>query len=444
MNELQKRRVIAEAAEAPRPPARQDGRAARPGVQAEHGRHARGAVARARVAPARRGRRGTRLGSDRARRRSRACSSATTPLEAVQGADAAVIVTEWPRARRARDRRDARGDAPPADHRRSQPARSRRRARAPASPTRGSAAPSRRSTSFPRRPSASRNGVVSGGADPRRRQGRASRRRRARSSEAARSRRGPPARGVPGRPTCRGGRHARDRRVRSGLRVAVRGGARRARAGDRRGRRAGAARPRRRASPRRVAPARERAGLRAERRRAARGRPRATCWKRHRSRGAAATIVVSQVRSPFGVVDVDDNDTIAGFREAPMLPQWVSSGVYVLDDECVARLPERGDHEDDDVPRARRGGQARRVPQHELLAHRQHAEAAPRGRAVHAGAPRARGGARVSLDSPNLLDLDALGDRGAARRQAVGLGARLGRDGPSTSARCCSSAPASR
>jgi NDP-sugar pyrophosphorylase family protein len=67
--------------------------------------------------------------------------------------------------------------------------------------------------------------------------------------------------------------------------------------------------------------------------------------ERHRSRGPAATIVVSQVRSPFGVVDVNENDTIAGFREAPMLAEWVSSGVYVLDDECIDRLPARGDHE---------------------------------------------------------------------------------------------------
>jgi NDP-sugar pyrophosphorylase family protein len=70
----------------------------------------------------------------------------------------------------------------------------------------------------------------------------------------------------------------------------------------------------------------------------------------HRSRGAAATIVVSQVRSPFGVVEVADDDAIAGFREAPMLPQWVSSGVYVLGDECLARLPERGDHETTTFP----------------------------------------------------------------------------------------------
>src|SRR5439155_3479283 len=71
---------------------------------------------------------------------------------------------------------------------------------------------------------------------------------------------------------------------------------------------------------------------------------------RHRSRGPAATIVVSQVRSQFGVVEVGDDDTVTGFREAPLLPQWVSSGVYILDDECLGRLPERGDHEDTTFP----------------------------------------------------------------------------------------------
>jgi NDP-sugar pyrophosphorylase family protein len=54
---------------------------------------------------------------------------------------------------------------------------------------------------------------------------------------------------------------------------------------------------------------------------------------------------VSQVRSPFGVVDLREDDTIVGFLEAPLLQEWVNSGVYVLDEECVERLPERGDHE---------------------------------------------------------------------------------------------------
>lgn len=81
--------------------------------------------------------------------------------------------------------------------------------------------------------------------------------------------------------------------------------------------------------------------------------------ERHRSRAPAATIVVSQVRSPFGIVDVADDDRVTGFSEAPLLPQWVSSGVYVLDDECLARLPERGDHEDTTFPELAAEGKLR-------------------------------------------------------------------------------------
>ncbi len=78
--------------------------------------------------------------------------------------------------------------------------------------------------------------------------------------------------------------------------------------------------------------------------------------ERHKAKGCAATIVVSQVHSQFGVVDVRDDDSVAGFREAPLLPEWVSSGVYVLDDECIERLPERGDHEDTTFPELAREG----------------------------------------------------------------------------------------
>jgi NDP-sugar pyrophosphorylase family protein len=65
----------------------------------------------------------------------------------------------------------------------------------------------------------------------------------------------------------------------------------------------------------------------------------------HEGSGAAATLVVSQVRSAFGVVEVEDDGTITGFREAPLLEHWVNSGVYVLGEEAIALLPEKGDHE---------------------------------------------------------------------------------------------------
>jgi len=69
----------------------------------------------------------------------------------------------------------------------------------------------------------------------------------------------------------------------------------------------------------------------------------------HREREAAATITVVPLRSPFGVVDLDD-DAVTGFREAPRLDQWVSCGIYVLGDEALERLPERGDHETSTFP----------------------------------------------------------------------------------------------
>ena len=70
----------------------------------------------------------------------------------------------------------------------------------------------------------------------------------------------------------------------------------------------------------------------------------------HERSGAAATIVVAQVRSPFGVVDLAEDGTVTGFKEAPKLPHWVNSGVYALEEEAIARLPERGDHEQSTFP----------------------------------------------------------------------------------------------
>jgi NDP-sugar pyrophosphorylase family protein len=71
----------------------------------------------------------------------------------------------------------------------------------------------------------------------------------------------------------------------------------------------------------------------------------------HEASGAAATIVVAQVRSPFGVVEIEDDGKVTGFREAPLLEHWVNSGVYVLGEDALALLPEKGDHEQSTFPR---------------------------------------------------------------------------------------------
>jgi NDP-sugar pyrophosphorylase family protein len=69
----------------------------------------------------------------------------------------------------------------------------------------------------------------------------------------------------------------------------------------------------------------------------------------HRSSHAAATITVVPLRSPFGVVELED-DVVTGFREAPKLDHWVSCGIYVLGEEALERFPERGDHETSTFP----------------------------------------------------------------------------------------------
>jgi NDP-sugar pyrophosphorylase family protein len=78
----------------------------------------------------------------------------------------------------------------------------------------------------------------------------------------------------------------------------------------------------------------------------------------HRARGAAATITVVPLRSSFGVVELDD-DVVTGFREAPRLDHWVSCGIYVLGEEALARLPERGDHETTTFPELAAQGRLR-------------------------------------------------------------------------------------
>jgi len=72
--------------------------------------------------------------------------------------------------------------------------------------------------------------------------------------------------------------------------------------------------------------------------------------ERHRESGAAATITVARPDSPFGVVEVTDEDRVTGFSEGGRIPYWVSCGVYVLGEEALGAFPERGDHESTTFP----------------------------------------------------------------------------------------------
>jgi NDP-sugar pyrophosphorylase family protein len=71
---------------------------------------------------------------------------------------------------------------------------------------------------------------------------------------------------------------------------------------------------------------------------------------RHGELAGAATITVARPPSPFGVVDLTKDDLVTGFREGGQIPYWVSCGIYVLGEQALERLPERGDHETTTFP----------------------------------------------------------------------------------------------
>ena len=70
----------------------------------------------------------------------------------------------------------------------------------------------------------------------------------------------------------------------------------------------------------------------------------------HRRTGALATIAVAQPKSAFGVVDVDDEGVVRGFREGGQIPYWVNCGNYVLSEQALVRFPDKGDHESTTFP----------------------------------------------------------------------------------------------
>ena len=80
---------------------------------------------------------------------------------------------------------------------------------------------------------------------------------------------------------------------------------------------------------------------------------------RHRETGAAATVTVARPASPFGVVELTDDDVVTGFSEGGRIPYWVNCGVYVLSAGRDRALPRHRRPRVDDVPRARSEGSLR-------------------------------------------------------------------------------------
>jgi NDP-sugar pyrophosphorylase family protein len=83
--------------------------------------------------------------------------------------------------------------------------------------------------------------------------------------------------------------------------------------------------------------------------------PLAPMIKQHRQTNAVATLLLTQLRSPYGIARMKGKQ-ILGFLEKPLLPNWLSAGVYVLNKEFFSGLPDIGDHEDGLFPQLASAG----------------------------------------------------------------------------------------
>ncbi len=83
--------------------------------------------------------------------------------------------------------------------------------------------------------------------------------------------------------------------------------------------------------------------------------PLAPVVRQHVRTGAVGTLLLVQLRSPYGIVS-QKGQRVSGFREKPLLPHWLSAGMYVLNREFFADLPDVGDHEDSLFPQLSAAG----------------------------------------------------------------------------------------
>jgi NDP-sugar pyrophosphorylase family protein len=71
----------------------------------------------------------------------------------------------------------------------------------------------------------------------------------------------------------------------------------------------------------------------------------------HSARAYLATIMLTPFVSPYGLVDISDDDRVLAFREKPTLPYWINGGIYLLSKHAIELFPVAGDHETTTFPR---------------------------------------------------------------------------------------------
>lgn len=74
------------------------------------------------------------------------------------------------------------------------------------------------------------------------------------------------------------------------------------------------------------------------------------------------SLAVVPLRSPFGVVEVDENSTVRGFIEKPEIPdRWINAGLYRFTQEVFRYLPQEGNIEVSALPVLAKEGKLKAV-----------------------------------------------------------------------------------
>ena len=63
-----------------------------------------------------------------------------------------------------------------------------------------------------------------------------------------------------------------------------------------------------------------------------------------------ATIMLVPMISPYGLVDIDSDNRVTGFREKVEIPYWINAGIYIFNRNIINVLPSLGDHETETFP----------------------------------------------------------------------------------------------
>ncbi|MHA1303518.1 MAG: nucleotidyltransferase family protein [Candidatus Heimdallarchaeaceae archaeon] len=60
----------------------------------------------------------------------------------------------------------------------------------------------------------------------------------------------------------------------------------------------------------------------------------------------SGSIGVAKMRSPYGIVEINDKDIIQEFREKPLLDHWIHAGVDIFKKDVLPDFPKKGQMED--------------------------------------------------------------------------------------------------